>query len=256
MPELLEVEAYRNALTATIGATITDVAADALVCGMSPGPCPAVGGQILGVRRHGKLLLIDLDRCTIGIHARMTGTIVVDGVSPFPKLRYAPAANGKRFVRLCATLDDGRDVELHDPRRLARVVINPDLSTLGPDATVITRAQVQSALGPTDSTVALKARLLDQSRIAGLGNLLIDEICFQARLDPSRPASSLSQSEVGVLAKQIPKTLRELGRKGGSDTGALQEFRHRGSTCPRCGAPLSRQVVGGRTTYWCGAEQR
>ena len=256
MPELLEVEAYRTILMPTVGATISEVTADSLVCGGAPTPCPAVGQTINAVRRHGKLLLVDLETCTIGIHARMTGTILVDGVSPFPKLRYAPSTGEKRFVRLSARLDDGRVIDLHDPRRLARVMIDPDYSGLGPDATTVSLAEVSTALGTSDSPVALKARLLDQSRIAGLGNLLVDEICFQACLDPSRPANSLSKNERQILTKQIPRTLRELGKRGGSDGGALQEFRHRGAHCPRCGAPLRRATVGGRTTYWCGVEQR
>ena len=255
MPELLEVEAYRTILIPTIGATISGVNADSLVCGGTPAPCPAVGQTINGVRRHGKLLLIDLEHCTIGVHARMTGTILVDGVSPFPKLRYAPSTVEKRFVRLSAKLDDGRVIDLHDPRRLARVMVDPDYSELGPDATSIALADGSKALGTSDSPVALKARLLDQSRIAGLGNLLVDEICFQARLDPSRRASSLSTEERKMLTKQIPRTLRELGKRGGSDGGALQEFRHRGANCPRCGAPLRRATVGGRTTYWCSDDQ-
>ncbi len=256
MPELLEVEAYRTILEPTIGATIASVTADALVCGATPNPCPTIGQKISGVRRHGKLLLVDLGVHTIGIHARMTGTICVDGVSPFPKLRYAPSTSDKRFVRLSATLDDGRVIDLHDPRRLARVTVDPDVSGLGPDASVINAVQVERVLGTGTSPVALKTRLLDQSRIAGLGNLLVDEVCFQARLDPSRPATSLTSEERTSLAKQIPRTLRQLGKRGGSDMGALQEFRHRGANCPRCGAPLRRATVGGRTTLWCSVEQQ
>lgn len=256
MPELLEVEAYRTILEPTIGATMVKVSADSLVCGATLQPCPAIGQKILGVRRHGKLLLVDTQDLTIGIHARMTGTICVDGISPFAKLRYAPSTSDKRFVRLSVTLSDGRVIDLHDSRRMARVSIEPDVSKLGPDATKVTALQLRKIAGVGQSPVALKARLLDQSRIAGLGNLLVDEICFQARLDPSRPASSLSNDEWKVLTKQIPRTLRELGRRGGSDTGALQEFRFRGANCPRCGAPLCRATVGGRTTFWCGAEQR
>ena len=256
MPELLEVEAYRRLLDPLVGATISRVEGDHLVCGGAVGRCPAEGLTITATRRIGKLLLLDTDHHVLGLHAGMTGSFLLDGVSAFDALRYAPAVADRRFIRLRAEMTDGRCVELHDPRRLARVTVDPDESRLGPDATTITVAELRRALGVgSTSPTALKARLLDQARIAGLGNLLADEICFQAHLNPGRRAATLSAEEVTTLHRQIGKTLRALGRRGGSDCGALQDARVRGGVCPRCGTLLERRTIGGRTTFSCPVEQ-
>ncbi len=257
MPELLEVEAYRQLLLPTIGARILRVEADNLVCGGLPGRCPAEGQHIVGLRRKGKLLLIDLADLVVGLHARMTGSVLLDGTSAFDKLRYAPKVSNESFIRLRVHLDDGSVIALHDPRRLARVILDPDEDRLGPDATTATAAIVERALAiGTQSEVALKTRLLDQSRLSGLGNLLVDEICFQARLDPARAAARLLRVEIEALAEQIGITLQELGARGGSDRGTLQDARHRGGCCPNCGALLTRSTIGGRTTYACRVEQQ
>ena len=257
MPELLEVEAYRDLVQEAVGATVVSVEADNLVCGETFGPCLILGQQIRSVRRKGKLLLLDFDDHVIGLHARMTGTVLLDGRSAFEKLRYAPSTTDSRFILLTVHLDDGRVLALHDPRRLARVLVDPDEQALGPDATSVNAGIVRTAVEQgSKSCVALKARLLDQSRISGLGNLLVDEICFQARLDPAMTAAMLTSQDCAMLARQIKRTLRELRKRGGSDGGALQEFRQPGAHCPRCGAPLLRRTVGGRTTYSCSVEQR
>lgn len=257
MPEMLEVEAYRVLLEPLVGATVARVVADDLVCGRPVGRCPIEGSTILGLRRTGKLLLVDTDHHVVGLHAGMTGSFLLDGVSAFDGLRYAPAVADRRFIRLSATMADGRLLELHDPRRLARVRIDPDESVLGPDASTISLADFADALGVgSTSPTPLKARLLDQHRIAGLGNLLVDELCFQAGVDPARPAAGLSPDEVRALRTQMRSTLRTLGRRGGSHTGILQDARVRGGTCPRCEVTLLRRTVGGRTTYSCPLHQR
>ncbi len=106
------------------------------------------------------------------------------------------------------------------------------------------------------STVALKARLLDQARVAGLGNLLVDDVLWRAGFDPAREAGGLDESEIDELAQSIAVTLEELGRRGGSHTGELQPERHADGHCPRDGAALQRRTVGGRTTYSCPEHQR
>jgi formamidopyrimidine-DNA glycosylase len=96
---------------------------------------------------------------------------------------------------------------------------------------------------------------MDQSRIAGLGNLLVDETLWRARLDPARPAMSLDAGEQVRLRRTIGTTLRVLGRRGGSHTGDLMASRVPGGHCPKDGAPLQRRTVGGRTTYSCPVHQ-
>jgi formamidopyrimidine-DNA glycosylase len=97
---------------------------------------------------------------------------------------------------------------------------------------------------------------MDQSRIAGLGNLLTDEVLFRAGVDPARPADSLTDAEVRSIARAISTTVRTLGRRGGSHTGDHMVAREPGALCPRDGAPMLRRTVGGRTTYSCAQHQR
>ena len=92
--------------------------------------------------------------------------------------------------------------------------------------------------------------------MAGVGNLLADEILWRAGLDPARRASSLDDSEAAALHRHLKGTIRLLTRRGGSHTGDLQVARVRGATCPRDGAPLQRRTIGGRTTYSCPVHQR
>ncbi len=96
---------------------------------------------------------------------------------------------------------------------------------------------------------------MDQARLAGVGNLLADEILWRAGLDPQR-RDPLGDDEVRTLHKALRATLRQLGRRGGSHMGELMEERHAGGRCPRDGAALRTAAVGGRTTWWCPLHQR
>jgi formamidopyrimidine-DNA glycosylase len=149
---------------------------------------------------------------------------------------------------------DGGSLWMRDPRRLGAVELDPDESRFGPDATVLDRRGLDRAIGR--SRAPLKAVLMDQSRIAGLGNLLTDELLWRAGLDPARAAGGLEPSERVALLRAIRQTVRVLGRRGGSHTGDLQASRVPGGVCPRDGAELLRRTVGGRTTYSCPVHQR
>ena len=260
MPELIEVELYRTAAERTVGRVITAVHAPDpwfLKDGLDRAAVSAlVGLRVVAARRHGKLLVLDLsDGTRLGLRFGMTGRLVVDGDAPIDELLYGPAPtspNAPTWVRFALELDPGR-LELVDPRRLGGVTLEPDESTLGPDAATLRVDELRAAL---QSGRSLKAVLLDQSRVAGLGNLLVDETLWHAGLDPTRPADTLSAAEQRALARSATRTVRRLTRRGGSHLGDLQDARIRGGTCPRCGSPLARATVGGRTTYWCPAEQR
>ena len=138
--------------------------------------------------------------------------------------------------------------------RLGSVELAPDTSNLGPDAFSISPQDLADALrggrGP------LKARLLDQARVAGIGNLIADETLWRAGVSPGRAAGSLSGEEVPDLARHIRATMADLAERGGSHTGDLQDERHADGVCPIDGAQLVRSTVGGRTTYWCPQHQR
>jgi formamidopyrimidine-DNA glycosylase len=156
-------------------------------------------------------------------------------------------------LRFGIEFSDGGSLWMRDPRRLGAVELDPDESRLGPDATTLDRPALDHAIGK--SRAPLKAVLMDQSRIAGLGNLLTDEVLWRAGLDPAREAGSLDDAERARLARTIRHTVRVLGQRGGSHTGDLQASRERGGICPRDGAELLRRTVGGRTTYSCPVHQ-
>ena len=101
----------------------------------------------------------------------------------------------------------------------------------------------------------LKARLLDQGRIAGVGNLIADEVLWRAGLDPTRPAASLDANELRRLHRHLHRTVGDLIERGGTHTIDLLPHRVPGGMCPRDGAPLVRRTVGGRTTWSCPVHQ-
>ena len=96
---------------------------------------------------------------------------------------------------------------------------------------------------------------MDQSRLAGVGNLAADEALWRAGLDPRREAGSLSDSEQRRLQRHLRATMADLLDRGGSHTGDLMPERAAEGVCPKDGAPLARDRVGGRTTWWCPAHQ-
>jgi formamidopyrimidine-DNA glycosylase len=134
------------------------------------------------------------------------------------------------------------------------VLLDPDVSGLGPDAATVATSALARAL--EGSKAPLKARLLDQSRVAGIGNLIADEVLWRAGLSPFRPAGSLSPAEVRRLHRHLGRTVHDLIERGGSHQGDLMEERRPGGRCPRDGWELTRSVVGGRTTWWCPRHQR
>jgi formamidopyrimidine-DNA glycosylase len=113
----------------------------------------------------------------------------------------------------------------------------------------VSRDAFRSRIGR--GSAPIKARLLDQGAIAGIGNLLADEILWRARLDPRRAAGELSLEELDRLRRELRAATRAAIRLGGAHTGDLIAHRTRGGRCPRCGTALERATVGGRTTFWC-----
>ncbi len=258
MPEIIEVEAYRKAISATQGRTVAGVHAPDEWFAKGGTTTEALrlelnGACIERVRRIGKLVVVDTDGPRLGLRFGMTGKIVVDGAMPIDHLLYDSPRREPAWDRFGLEFEGGGAMVLRDPRRLGGVQLDPDEEKLGPDALSLTLGQLRKALDR--SAVALKARLLDQSRLAGLGNLLVDEALWRARLSPVRKAGTLDASESVRLHRAIGTTLKVLGQRGGSHTGDLQPGRVRGGCCPTDGAPLRREQVGGRTTYWCPEHQ-
>jgi formamidopyrimidine-DNA glycosylase len=256
---MIEIEQYRKVAERTVDRRIHTVhAPDAWY--LKSGTTAAAlrrtlrGATIGGTRRIGKLLLLDTDGGTLGLRFGMTGRLLVDGAGPIEKLEYSSARLDPSWIRFALRFDDGGDLQVVDPRRLGGVVLDPTLDHLGPDALAVRERQLREALAASRAPV--KAWLLDQSRVAGVGNLLADEILWRAGLDPARPAGSLDPAEAMVLHRTLGRTIRLLTKRGGSHTGDLQVARVRGASCPRDGAPLQRRTIGGRTTYSCPVHQR
>lgn len=259
MPELIEVEAYRKLADKAVGRTVAAVdAPDAwfLKRGIDATALQhALEGQTFtSTRRVGKLLLMDTDGPTLGLRFGMTGRLLLDEAIGVIELQYSSHRLLEGWDRFTVHFTDGGSLRINDPRRLGGVELDPDESRLGPDAASITYRELVEAL---DTSVApLKARLMDQARVAGLGNLLTDETLWRAGLDPGRPAGSLSTAERRRLHRHVRSTVALLEARGGSHTGDLQAARVRGGRCPRDGAELARRTVGGRTTYSCPVHQR
>jgi formamidopyrimidine-DNA glycosylase len=260
MPELIEVERYRQLAERALERKIVAVVApDAwwLKGGLSAGVLSdaLVGRHFLAVRRTGKRLMLDTSDGgpVLGLKFGMTGRLLVDGSAGVEHLEYSSNREVEAWDRLVVRFADGGDLRVRDPRRLGGAELDPPEGRLGPDAAGLKLAGLRQVLG--DSRIALKARLMDQSKIAGLGNLIVDESLFQAGLDPARPAGSLDDAELRLLHKAIRATLRNMTRRGGSHTGVLQPARHRDGVCPLDGAPLLRRTIGGRTSYSCPVHQ-
>jgi formamidopyrimidine-DNA glycosylase len=209
---------------------------------------------VTATRRIGKLLLVDTTGPTLGLRFGMTGRLVVDGRAPIEKLEYSSHRDDPAWVRFALRFDRMGDLRMVDPRRLGGVELEPDESGLGIDALTVRPAQLRHLLARSRAPV--KAWLLDQSHLAGVGNLLADEALWRAGIDPARPAASLDEGEVRRLHRHLRTTITTLTDRGGSHTGDLHVARVRGATCPRDGAPLLRRTIGGRTTYSCPRHQR
>jgi formamidopyrimidine-DNA glycosylase len=212
------------------------------------------GRQLVAARRRGKLILVDTDGGPVlGLHLGMSGRVVIDGEAAGDPLVYASNRAVSAWHRFGVRFADGGSLYLRDPRRLGAVELDPDEDRLGPDAYAVTLEYLRHVLGRSRAPV--KAVLMDQSRVAGLGNLLCDEVLWRAGVDPARPAETLDHRETRRVHRAIRDTLRVLGRRGGSHTGDLTSQREPGAHCPRDGAPLERRTIGGRTTYSCPVHQ-
>jgi formamidopyrimidine-DNA glycosylase len=263
VPELPEVEAYRRlAAEHALGRVLTAVeAGDAwfLKGGVvAPDLDDLLGRRFTAARRRGKLLMLDLSPgdgpAVLGLRFGMTGRLVVDGHAGVERLLHSSNDPAARFDRFAVRFDDGGDLRVRDPRRLGGVLLDPREDDLGPDALTITTGQLERAL--TGSAAPLKARLLDQARVAGVGNLIADEVLWRASLAPARPAGGLAPAEVRRLRRHLVDGIATLIERGGSHTGDLGPHRRPGGRCPRDGSHLRRSTVGGRTTWWCPRHQR
>jgi formamidopyrimidine-DNA glycosylase len=262
VPELPEVEAYRQLAEGALGRPIERaVVGDRRFVRGETSPRHLVaalaGSSFTRARRHGKLLVLDLGGAAegrrLGVRFGMTGRLLLDGRAGVEELVYSSERDVPAWDRFTVRFVDGGSLSVRDPRLLGGVELDPDESVLGPDALEVTPAQLRHAL--EHSVVAVKARLMDQHRLAGVGNLLADEVLWRASLDPRRRSGSLTPAELRRLHRHLRSTLQELMSRGGSHLGDLMPERGPGGRCPRDGTELVRSTVGGRTTWWCPHHQ-
>jgi len=263
VPELPEVEAYRRLAEGAVGRPIerAELGDRRFVRGpSSPRHLLAAlaGASFTRARRHGKLLVLDMGRAgegrSLGLRFGMTGRLLLDGRAGVERLVYSSDRDESGWDRFSVRFRDGGHLVVRDPRLLGGVELDPDESRLGPDALEVMPLELRQAL--EHSVVALKARLMDQHRLAGVGNLIADEVLWRASLAPHRRSGSLTPAEHRRLHRHLRGTLEDLMARGGSHLGDLMPERAVGGRCPRDGAELRRSTVGGRTSWWCPRHQR
>jgi formamidopyrimidine-DNA glycosylase len=257
MPELPDVEGYRRELAAKLaGRRAVRVAVDD--AGVLRNATAAAftrrvtGRTFAAPRRIGKWLILPTDGPVLLVHSGMTGRPTVTDSDD----ERAP------YTRLRITLDDG-ELRYQDLRKLRGVWVTRDdddaaevIGAIGPDALDLDLTGFREALASRRG--AVKPTLTNQEVIAGLGNLLGDEICWRARIRPTRSVDDLETDEVRDLHTAMRQILRTSVRHGCVPhlRGWLTDVRDLPDPhCPRCGAALTRSRVAGRTTLWCPRDQ-
>ena len=273
MPELPEIETVRRTVGPQIvGAGIASVkigrekivghpSADEFVSSVT-------GRTFVSHSRRGKALILGLDSGRIVIRFGMTGQLIVT----------PPGYPEEKHTHAVFSLDDGRELRYIDPRVFGRIWYIPEgeedtfsgIGRLGlePDDPDMDWRYLRDRLGKR--TVPIKEALLDQSVVAGIGNIWGDEILFRCRICPERPCQDLRPKDWRDLAARIPEVMEfgiekntitpeeYLEGKGRRyyDIYYLEAYGHEGDPCPRCGTAMVRTAVGGRSSYWCPCCQR
>ncbi len=278
MPELPEVETVRRGL-----APVMEGAAIARVTLNRPDlrwPLPErmagrmQGATVAGLRRRSKYLLADLDTGeTLLVHLGMSGRILVSGAMLGEFLHAHRAA--EKHDHVVIDLASGARVTFNDPRRFGAMDLfptdasHPLLAALGPEPMGNDFSDTWLAGRLRGRRTPVKAALLDQTNIAGLGNIYVCEALFRARIAPTRLAGDLTGAEISRLVPAIREVLAEAIEAGGSSLrdyrqadGELGYFQHsfrvygrEGQPCPACGTPIVRIAQAGRSTWFCPACQ-
>lgn len=270
MPELPEVETVRRGLAKLlVGRRIdgVDFRPAKRLRGAGGLPLEGLEGQtVAAVRRHGKYLLIDLDGGLLLAHLGMTG-----------KLLFAQPGEAERpHTHLVLHLDDETELRFSDPRRFGTLKLYPkdaevpELAHYGPDALApaFSKAHLLATLKASGSP--LKLFLLDQRKVAGVGNIYACEALWRTRLSPTRKARSVPAAKVPELWTNVRQTLRDAIAKGGTSfndyvdhigqpgqfVAELAVYDREGQPCPRCEAPVRRIAQSGRSTFFCKACQK
>ena len=250
MPELPDVEGFRRELADKLpGRQVRAVdVRDAGVLRNTTAPALArnLDRHRFGKpRRHGKWLILPTDGPLLLVHSGMTG-------QPYFA---AEGADEKGYERLVIGLDCG-ELRYADLRKLRGIWLAADddaaaevIGKQGPDALGLDLAGFRRVLEGRRGT--LKPTLMDQSVIAGLGNLLVDEICWRAMVHPGRPVCSVDTRRLHAAMKSVLQTSVRHGLVPGLPRWLTRERDDPDPGCPRCHTRLRRSRIGGRTSVWC-----
>ncbi|MCU0666316.1 MAG: bifunctional DNA-formamidopyrimidine glycosylase/DNA-(apurinic or apyrimidinic site) lyase [Candidatus Omnitrophica bacterium] len=280
MPELPEVETIRRALEKTIlGKKFTEVCVHnpAIIRGIRADKFKKdlTGSSIKSVLRKGKALILELSNGkSLLVHLKMTGQLVLRlPLSSSPE--QAKRAEGLvypgagKHARVIFHLSSGQTLDFNDQRLFAELRLLDDwrdfkfIQNLGPEPADIAVEDFKKMLSLKKTKI--KPLLMDQSFISGIGNLYAAEALFRSRIDPGRPASSLSGKEKELLYKEIKETLNEAIQHKGSSiddyvqlTGEAGDYAkyhkvygRQNKPCLVCKTPIKRIALGGRGTYFC-----
>lgn len=214
-----------------------------------------VGREVLAVGRRGKFIKVDLSGGALLIHLRMSGDLLL-GRSEKPLGTHS---------RVQLYFDDGLQLSFNDPRKFGRVWLVDDaesvLGLLGPEPLDLALKPASFHNMLVSRKRQLKPLLLDQTFLAGLGNIYADEALYAARLHPLRLSSDLEKKQSGKLLKAIRSVLDEGIRRngasidwvyrGGEFQNHFKAYQRTGEPCPRCGRKIRRILVGQRSTHFC-----
>ncbi|GAA3844921.1 Fpg/Nei family DNA glycosylase [Streptomyces phyllanthi] len=254
MPELPDVEGFRKVLESCAKGRVVrrvDVRDTGVLHGVSARRLRDAleGRRFTGTERHGKWLLARTGGPTLMLHFGMTGRLVCA----------RPDDAVEAHDRVLFTVSGERQLRYRDQRKLQGLWLPDDdfevarmLDRQGPDAMAVERADFEAALSSRRGSV--KTVLTDQTVLAGLGNLLADEVLWRARLRPGSRAGDLTEADRRRLYTQMRRTLRSAVAAGCVPPRDSWLTGHRDDpapTCPRCGDPLRRTRMAGRSTVWC-----
>jgi formamidopyrimidine-DNA glycosylase len=255
MPELPDVELFRrSSLKPVTGRRIdsVDVRAPRIVRGLSAGEFTrrVAGRRITAVQRHGKYLFFRLDKGCVVLHFGLSGRLKFGAG--------APAAEDRVVFHL-----DRGDVTYANRRMIGGVGVAADADevirgkSLGPDAASVSKAVFTRRFLAHGGEA--KAAFMDQSVIAGIGNVYADEILFQAGVHPRQPLAPLGAAGIGrlhsVMKRVIATAIRHGGDRSALPASYLTPRRRRNGRCPQCRSELRQMSVHGRTTFFCPIDQ-
>jgi len=294
MPELPEVETIRLQLDQKLkGLKITEVEVLNKKSFMGP-TSPAYNGirgvKVLGVKRRAKITIIELENnLFLAIHLKLTGQLIYrveERENERAREKYCDQKEGpfavcqlpNKYTRVIINFNNGGKLYFNDLRMFGWVRVLRDLGELGEeklgpeanDEKTFALDYFKKILSETKKPI--KQVLLDQEKIAGIGNIYANEVLFRAGIMPTRAASSLMETEVGKLRQTIISVLTEaIKLKGTSDrdeayrqiSGAKGEFQNflqvygrTGQKCPNCSGKIMRITLGGRGTFYCSQCQK